>query len=64
MNCDPQIESAVKEWHEHLKGHPPSLQDWKDSGYRFTTSADETAQASAHPGSPIAIPSLVDEKEP
>ncbi len=61
ISCDPQIESAAKEWRQHLERFPPTLQDWKDSGYRFTTSAHETIQASSRAGSPIAVPSLGEE---
>ena len=57
----PRDEKAVRQWHHYLKTNPPTPQDWKDSGFDFSTPAKDKATAVSHPGSPIAVPSLTKE---
>ena len=59
--CPPELEKAVRRWHHYLKTNPPTPQDWKDSGFDFSTPAKDKATAVSHPGSPIAVPSLTKE---
>jgi hypothetical protein len=57
----PDLRKQVWQWQQHLNKHPPTPQDWKDSGFDFSTPAKDKATAASHPGSPIAVPSLTGE---
>ena len=61
--CPPDLRKPIWQWHQHLNKHPPTPQDWKDSGFDFSIPAKDKVTAASHPGSPIAVPSLTGEDE-
>ena len=58
--CAEAHKEQAEKWREALNNNPPTPQDWKDSGFDFSNSAQDKAAAASHPGSPIAVPSLID----
>ena len=58
--CAEAHKEQAEKWREALNSNPPTPQDWKDSGFDFSNSAQDKAAAASHPGSPIAVPSLID----
>jgi hypothetical protein len=61
--CAPPMREQVQHWLQHLQANPPTPQDWKDSSFDFSVHAKDKATAASHPGSPIAVPSLIDEDD-
>ena len=61
--CPDALKPQVEQWRLTLHKNPPPPQDWKDSGFDFSTPAKDKATAASHPGSPIAVPSLTSEDE-
>ena len=62
-HCADVHKEQAERWREALNDNPPSAQDWKNSGFDFSIPAQDKATAASHPGAPIAIPSLFDEKD-
>ena len=56
--CAASYKEQAEKWREALNSNPPTPQDWKDSGFDFSTSAQDKAAATSQRGAPIAVPSI------